>query len=317
MKEKISVIIPLYNKGPHIARAINSVLSQTIQDFEIIIVDDQSSDEGPEIVKSYNDPRISFIEQDHRGVSYTRNHGVDLAKSDFIAFLDADDEWMPNHLAILLRLKARFPDAGIYSTAYQTCLEKGKYKDIQYQAIPKSPFEGLLPNYFESAALGKAPVVTPVVGIRKEVFFETGGFSVDYSMGEDLDLWAKIALKHPIAFSSEIGAIIHEEASNRACDTYNLWLEEDLLVKNGRKAIADGKVPQQILPFYKKYIERKEIDTVDYHINFGNYLLARKVLARIETHYFWLEEIKWGIVTRIPPSIINRIRQINKIKRKK
>ena len=79
-------------------------LTQTFQNFEIIIVDDYSNDEGPEIVKNFHDPRILFIEQDHRGVSYTRNHGVDLAKSDFIAFLDADDEWMPKHLETILEV---------------------------------------------------------------------------------------------------------------------------------------------------------------------------------------------------------------------
>jgi glycosyltransferase involved in cell wall biosynthesis len=311
MTPKVSVVIPLFNKSSYIARAINSVFSQTIQDFEIIVVDDYSSDEGPAIVQSYHDPRISFIAQEHRGVSYTRNHGVDLAKSDFIAFLDADDEWMPNHLEILLRLKGKFPDAGIYTAAYQTFTKSGRLEYPRYWAIPKSPFEGLLPNYFESAALGVEPVAVSVAGIFKELFFESGGFPIDESKGEDLDLWAKIALKYPIAFSSEIGAIIHEEATNRACDSHQS-MEEPLFVKNAKNALADGMVPERMVPYYKEYIARLEIITAESNILAGNYPLARKVLARTETRYLWLQKLKWSIVIRIPKTIFESIIQVKK-----
>jgi glycosyltransferase involved in cell wall biosynthesis len=285
------------------------VLAQTVQDFEIIVVDDHSSDEGPEIVKSYNDSRISFIEQDHHGVSYTRNHGVDLAKSDFIAFLDADDEWMPNHLEILFRLKGEFPDAGIYTAAYKKYSKSGKLIYPHYWAIPKSPFEGILPNYFESAALGPDPILVSVAAISKELFGETGGFPVGESMGEDVDLWAKIALKYPIAFSSEIGAIIHEEASNRACDSHQS-IEEDPFVRNGKKAIADGMVPEKMLPYYKEYIARKEIDTAVINIYAGDYPLARKILARTETRYLLSEKSMWSIITRLPKPVFDGIRHI-------
>ena len=311
MNEKISVIIPLYNKEHEIKRTINSVLSQTYQNFEIIVVDDHSADGGPAIVKSIHDPRISFIEQDHRGVSFTRNHGVDRAKSNFIAFLDADDEWMPDHLKILLRLKRKFPDAGIFTAAYQMFTKSGKTVYPRYRAIPKSPFEGLVPNYFESASLGEGPVAVSVAGISKKLFIELGGFPVGESTGEDVDLWAKIALKYPIAFSSEIGAIYHTEVSNRASDNY-YSIEEEPFVKTGKNAIAVGTVPERILPYFKEYIARKEIDTAVMNIYAGDYPLARKILAQTETRYLWLEKFKWSIVTRIPKSIFDRIRHIKK-----
>jgi len=309
---KVSVVIPLFNKGPHIERAINSILAQSVQDFEIIVVDDYSSDRGPAIVKNYHDPRISFIEQDHRGVSFTRNHGVDHAKSDFIAFLDADDEWLPNHLEILFKLKDRFPDAGVYTSAYQKKLKSGNLVYPDYRAIPKAPFEGLLPNYFESAALGEPPLATSVVGIIKELFIETGGFPIGESRGEDLDLWAKIALKYPIAFSSDIGAIYHEEATNRACDSYHS-IEEQPFVKNGKKAIADGIVPEKFLPYFKEYIARKEIEDAIFNFLAGDYPLARKILARTETHYFWREKCIWSVITRLPRPIYDRIIRVKNI----
>jgi len=304
MAPKVSVIIPLYNKEAHIARALNSVITQTFDDFEIIIIDDKSNDDGPAVVRNFQDPRIIFVEQDHWGVSFTRNHGIALSKSDFIAFLDADDEWMPRHLETLLRLRTKFPDAGIYTTAYQW-LSKTRNATFQpYRVIPKPPFEGLLPNYFEAGALGRPPVVTSVAGISKKILLEAGMFEVGISMGEDLDLFARIALNYPVAFCSEIGAVIHEDASNRTCDTYYPWLEEEILVKNGKKAISDGKISREMLPHFQKYIERKELDTVKYHIIFGNYPLAKKLLAQTKTHYFWLEKIKWNVITRIPGPVI-------------
>jgi glycosyltransferase involved in cell wall biosynthesis len=309
MSPQISVIIPLYDKGPYISRAITSVLSQTVQDFEIIIVDDQSSDEGPLIVRSFADPRISFIGQDHRGVSYTRNHGAHLAKSDFLAFLDADDEWMPNHLEILFRLIRRFPDAGMYSDSYQKFLKSGKLEHARYREIPKAPFEGILPDYFKAAARGDDPIAVSVAALSKKVFFLSGGFPVGESKGEDLDLWAKIALQYPVAFSSETGAIVHEEASNRACDIFHS-IEEEPLVKNGKKAIAEGIVPERLLPYFKEYIARKEIDTAIININAGDYILARKVLARIDTRYFLWEKIKLRSMTQIPKPLLTRIRQV-------
>ena len=313
MIPKVSVVIPLYNKGPHIARAVSSVLAQTAPEFEIIIVDGNSTDEGPEIVKNFHDPRIHFFVQTGSGVSAARNQAVEKSRSDFIAFLDADDEWTPDFLEIIMRLKNKFPDAGLYSTGYQIYLKSGKLVFTDNQAIPKSPFEGVLPNYFESAAFGKDdPFVTSVVAISKEVFFKTGGFPVNEPRGEDLELFAQVSLKYPIVYSSAIGGIYHTDASNRACESYHS-IEEEPFVKNGKKAIEEGIVPQKMLPCFKEYIARKEIDTAVTNIYAGDYDLARKILARVETRHFVLKKCIWMTITRIPKPIFTRIRKYKKI----
>ena len=172
MNKKISVIIPLYNKEYEIKRTLNSVLYQTFQNFEIIVVDDHSSDGSTAIVKSFLDPRITFIEQDHCGVSHTRNHGVNLATSDFIAFLDADDEWMPHHLETIQRLIQKYPKAGMFTTAYKNQTNEGKTIWADYKNIPNPPWEGLLPDYFKSAALGDTPVNSSGVVIPRKIFHE-------------------------------------------------------------------------------------------------------------------------------------------------
>jgi glycosyltransferase involved in cell wall biosynthesis len=308
MIPQVSVVIPLYNKAPHIARAITSVLTQTVPAFEIIVMDGNSTDKGPEIVKNYHDPRIHFYLQEGSGVSAARNQGVEKSQSDLIAFLDADDEWMPYFLETILRLKNTFPDAGLYATAYQTCLKSGTLAGTRSRAIPKSPYEGLLPNYFESAAFGKDdPFMTSVVAMPKEVFFRIGGFPLHEAKGEDLDLFATVALQYPIAYSSYIGGIYHTDASNRVCDSYSS-LEEEPFVRNGKKAIAEGIVPQKMLPYFKEYIARKEIETAATNIYAGDYPLAKKILARIETRHFFTEKCKWIFISRLPKPVFVWIR---------
>ena len=94
----VSVVIPLYNKDKYIARALDSVFGQTCQDFEVIVVDDGSTDNGAEIVRSYKDRRLRFIRQANAGPGAARNHGIQESRAPLLAFLDADDEWLPEFL---------------------------------------------------------------------------------------------------------------------------------------------------------------------------------------------------------------------------
>ena len=115
----ISIVIPLFNKASHIKDTIESVLAQSYQNFELIIVNDGSTDNGPKIVREIKEPRILVIDQANAGVSAARNRGIDAAKGDLIAFLDADDLWNPDFLSAIMRLYQRFPWAGLYATAYR------------------------------------------------------------------------------------------------------------------------------------------------------------------------------------------------------
>ena len=307
----VSVIIPLYNKGPHIARAVNSVLNQTIQDFEIIIMDGNSDDEGPEIVKEIRDTRIFFAVQHGIGVSAARNQAVTMAKSEFVAFLDADDEWTPKHLETLLRMKEKFPEAGAYSTFYKICLRNGRIIPAHNRGIPKKPFEGILPNYFRSSSLGDPPVWTSVVGIPRKIFIELGGFPEEVWMGEDHALWAKIALQYPIAFSSIIGAIYHADTVNRAVDK-PFQLKEDAVVKIGNAAIIEGTVPIELLADLKEYIAYKEILRARKNIIIYNFSEARRILLNTRTRYHTTEKFFYLLVSFLPVSIFHYLLSLRK-----
>jgi glycosyltransferase involved in cell wall biosynthesis len=278
---EVSVIIPLYNKGPHIARAIQSILDQTEQSFEIIVVDGQSTDEGPKIVKSFKDQRIFFFEQEGTGVSSARNEGICHSRSDFIAFLDADDEWMPDHLETLLRLRKAYPEAGAYTTAHIR-YPNFRIRMANFHAIPKKPWEGLLPSYFKSAAFGAPPVWTSVVGVPKWILTQLGGFSTDAWWGEDTDLWGRIALKYPIAFSWNGVGIYHTEASNRACNRTEP-VEENIFVRTAREALEAGKVPPAMQEDLREYIAKKQIETAWLNIHAKRADLARTILKRCDT----------------------------------
>lgn len=209
----ISVVIPLYNKGPYIARALNSVLAQTFQDFEVIVVDDGSTDDGASIVKDFEDSRIRLIQQENRGVSAARNNGARMAQAAFITFLDADDEWSPNFLETVIDLKEQFPKAGAYSTAISISY-KGVIKPCRYRSIPSQDWQGLITDYFRSMIMGDTILCSSSVALSREIFDEMNGFLIGAKWGEDLDLWGRIAMRYPICFSSSYCVIIHTTNDN-------------------------------------------------------------------------------------------------------
>ncbi|MEN6509928.1 MAG: glycosyltransferase family A protein, partial [Smithella sp.] len=280
----VSVIIPLYNKKNYIGRTIQSVLEQTIRDFEIIVVDDGSLDGSSDVVKSFHDNRIQLFSQKNQGVSAARNNGVKKAAADFLAFLDADDEWLPNHLQTLLRLRNNYPDAGAFTTAY-SILEAGeKIRPTRYIAIPAYPWEGLIPNYFKSAVLGDSPMNSSSIGIPRIVFNEFGGFPEGAWWGEDTDLFGKIALKYPIAFSWEIGAVYHWDAKNRVCGKPSLTPEP--FVTFARNELKNNRVSDFFSTDLEEYVARKEIYRAASHLYIGNNLEARNILKNIQTGVF-------------------------------
>ena len=122
-----SIIIPLYNKADYIAETLKSVLNQTYCDYEVIVVNDSSTDNSLEVASSFQDERIHIYTKENEGVSAARNYGIMHAKYDYIAFLDADDIWESDYLECQKKLIGTYPDAGIYSTAFYS-LEKGKRK---------------------------------------------------------------------------------------------------------------------------------------------------------------------------------------------
>lgn len=212
----ISIIIPLYNKEHYIRATLNSVLNQTFSNFEIIIVNDGSTDNSLELVKAIKDNRIRIFTIKNQGVSYARNYGIKKATGKLIAFLDADDFWFSNHLEVLERLYSKFPEAALFCTAYQKKI-KNTIIPSYYNTIPSAKnWMGIIDDYFLASTVN-CIAWTSAVMITKEHVTKLNGFDETITMGagEDIDLWLRCALKYPIAFSNTVTAYHILNADNR------------------------------------------------------------------------------------------------------
>jgi glycosyltransferase involved in cell wall biosynthesis len=256
MKPEISVVIPLYNKERYIRRAIESVLRQTFRNFECIIID-SSTDGSQELVRQYNDLRIVLVSCEKSTAAQARNQGVRIAQSDLIAFLDADDEWQPDHLETLIHIRKKFPDAGLYSTPYVKIKPDGHPMVMLFPGIPHPPWEGYVPNYLWTCSRGDEPVHSSSCAIPRDIFLSSGGFPDGFEYGEDQYLWGKIALFYPVAYSWNGLTMYHTEAVGRICDKPHIVTEQPFITYL-RRELARGTIPPVLQADCKDYIRRKK-----------------------------------------------------------
>ena len=197
-----SVVIPLYNKEKYIAQTLETVLKQSFADFEVIIINDGSTDKSDEIVKSFSDSRIYYFITDNQGAAAARNLGIEHSQSPYIAFLDADDLWFENHLEELKNLIVKFPDAGIYGNRYQLIFENGNTYQPSFYGI-SDDYQGVVEDYF-SASFKYAVASSISVAVPKSIFAKVGNFKKYISSGQDTDMWIRIALKSQIIIGNKL-----------------------------------------------------------------------------------------------------------------
>ncbi len=223
---KFSIVVPLFNKENFVKRAITSVLEQTYQNFEIIIVDDGSTDMSLVVVSNINDNRVKVICKKNGGVSSARNAGIDISACDWICFLDADDYWLPNHLDEINYLIKNYPDGKIYSTLIQEKSIKGLR--IALNPFPND-FEGYVENYFIFAK--KATVFnSSSVCVNKNAILEVEKFDTNLTHGEDLDVWFKLLINFKGVIKS-IPTVIYDVVSENRAMLSSCNLEKHLLSK--------------------------------------------------------------------------------------
>lgn len=206
-----SVVVPLYNKASHIENTIKSVLDQTFTDFEIIIINDDSTDESEAVARRFTDKRIQIFHQKNQGVSVARNFGIEKSKGKLIAFLDADDYWFPNHLKELASLYHNFPNCGIYCSRYNIKTAKNHFQIPYYKGIQQS-FSGIVKDYFASNMPFRI-TWTSSLAIPKEILESFEGFTPGVTNGQDLELWTKIGVEYPVAITNTITAIYNNDIS--------------------------------------------------------------------------------------------------------
>jgi glycosyltransferase involved in cell wall biosynthesis len=215
----VSVVIPLYNKGSAVGHTLKSVLGQTRPPNEIIIVDDGSTDHSASVVEELlrshqGEPPVRVITQENHGVSAARNRGAAEAQFDYIAFLDADDEWLPECLAEAERLANSFPAATVLTVRYAKMDPNGSVTP-EFCAVPPD-FFGEVRNPLETYRKGYGLISSSSVIVRADVWRRSGGFPVGIGHGEDICWWVKLFMSETIAHSARPLIIWHQEHSGAA-----------------------------------------------------------------------------------------------------
>lgn len=202
----ISVIIPLFNKEKVVLKTLESVTKQTFTDFEVVVINDGSTDRSMEIVSQFrsdrdslsDQPNIRLINKPNGGVSSARNLGIQEAKGEYIAFLDADDEWMPEFLYRINELIMKYPKCDVFATLY-AYRETDKFYEADIKGFTFDSIDGIVDNYFVMSMLGRPPLWTSSIAISKRAISSIGGFPA-IKMGEDILTWAQLACRYKIAY---------------------------------------------------------------------------------------------------------------------
>lgn len=189
---KFSVIIPVFNRENFIKRAVESVLNQSYKNFELIVVNDGSTDKTLDVIKNYP---IKIISQENRGVSSARNRGIKASYGDIITFLDSDDEWKKDKLKIQANFFINNPEYKIHQTD-EIWIKNGKF-------LNKKRIHQKKEGYIFYDSLHLCLISPSAVAIKREIFDEVGLFREDFEVCEDYELWLRITKKYPVGFSPE------------------------------------------------------------------------------------------------------------------
>jgi len=200
-----SVVIPLYNKERFVERALESVLAQTWNHYEVIVVDDGSTDQGPSLVAARAHPRVRIIRQANAGVSADRNRGISEARYPWVAFLDADDEYLPMFLEKCADCIARYSQIGaVYTGIFY---RRGTSSALTTAA---RSMEGVLVEYLRFSSDGPSRgMLSSCVAVKKDLFNVTGGFPVGVKLGEDSDMWFRIGMTAEVCYIPACLAVYH------------------------------------------------------------------------------------------------------------
>lgn len=225
-KLKISAVIPTFNSAEYLSNAIKSILDQTNTVDEIIVVDDGSNDGTKNVVSQFG-KRVIYIYQENSGPSAARNIGIHTAKNDWIAFLDADDQWVSDKIEKQIKMLSQNPDTVLFAGDMRevdphlniltpSVLEKHNLRSYFHSKSVFTSFEAT------SLLLNKNFIPTGTVLVRKDILRSLGGFNTAIRYGEDLELWLKISMLYSIACSPDIMMLRTKHDKNATLFTENM-----------------------------------------------------------------------------------------------
>lgn len=269
---QVSVVIPLYQKAPYIERCLDSVARQTFTDYEVIVVDDGSTDGGGELARKRKDSRLRVIRQENAGAGAARNSGVAVARSEWTAMLDADDEWRPTFLEATLREAQRQPDL---VAVFTNTLDSRRQRPIlQMQGF------GPVSDYFEFVIANCGVGMTPSTTLaRRWALQACGGFREGVRPGEDLDAFVRLAWEGPVAYVPEPLAIYHAGlpgSSMRQARSAAPIFPPTVLSYRERRSV--GRIPPRFERSSRQLADHLLLDYVAALLNRGDRQTARHSL---------------------------------------
>jgi glycosyltransferase involved in cell wall biosynthesis len=288
MSVRVSVVVPLYNKTLWVERCLDSILRQNYADFEVIVVDDGSTDGGEKKVEGLRDPRVRLIRQSNAGPGAARNRGVKEARGEFVAMLDADDAWDPGYLSESVQILDGYGDQVACVTWAMTEFPAGvstqkRWRRIgipegRYRVTPETPLPvliGIASNMLPSSTV-----------IRRSVFESLDGFYAKNRclFAEDAYLWLKVLLRHDVAFDGR--ALV-----DRYCDASELSMN----VKGARPMepfLLDGaeiteSCPPELASLLRRFLAARACKTASVYGYFGRHREARWLVREFVTPRDW------------------------------
>lgn len=288
----ISVVIPLYNNASHIRHTIESVLVSPDNLLEIIVIDDGSTDNGGDVVRSIADDRIRLITQKNAGVSNARNLGILEAKGELVAFLDSDDRYQPGFLKAIFDLYCEYPHAIAYTTSYSYC-ENGMIVEPKFSKfLPPSNFKGIVTDfhlwsrgaaffYTSSACINRQQI------IDKHLFFPEGE-----QAGEDYDLWFRLAEDGEIAFFRQSLVVYYRGIVEN--NLSGMIVKDKILPCYNRliSRVESGAVPKKMRNSAKRTYANQLIEVTLYHVSKNNFQKAFSWLTHryaLHARLYWIK----------------------------
>ena len=310
---RFSVVIPCYNGEKHIHISMESVLAQSFEDFEIVVVNDGSKDGTSSVVRALagkdQKGRVRLVERENGGVSAARNTGILESRGDYVCFLDSDDQWLPEHLAALSEAIERYPQEVFFSTLSQTRLLTGQIKKPD-KGMPADIF--VIEDYFDYEISGKPTVskFTSTICLKRSVFNKLGHFVEGVKISEDEDMWYRAAAYHNFVVIPRITVQRNRDLSEATRRPVNP--ETDPFVARKAALLSDERIDAKKRRSIELLTERHEIRLIRSMIKNGHKGKALKTLlsSRFDRRYRKTLLITYGSLL-IPMPIIRKMEMHN------
>lgn len=291
-----SVVVTVFNKEDYIFKTLQSVCEQRFSDFELLVINDGSTDNSLAEIEKTEHKNLRIISTENQGVSAARNTGIENSKGNYIALLDGDDLWHPLHLETLAKAISEHPDEIVFSNASQ-CLSNGKLKKYNYAVGSEIP---AVYNYFEAST--KSSILnSSSVAFKTSLYKSIGGFNTAYSNYEDIEYWFRMGLNYHVVFTNTITVTIRDVKSSLSksifsLQNYYLFEEYDSLYKEQpafRKVLDMNRCSIALLckenNFIAEYLDLKR------KINPKNIRFANKLLLYtpkpFDAVFKWLKSV--------------------------